>query len=133
MTPFAALCRLAGLSIREASEFLDVPTNTANKWAQGSRNAPPGVMGELRSLVERQETAAAEALDLIDRQRQSGIVELGYPSDDHEARSLGWPCVGAWGAVAARIIAGTDAPITLVPRGSTPATARAADEREISN
>lgn len=57
-------------------------------------------------------------------------IELGYPADDHEARQLGFQTVSAWSAMAPRVIAEVDAPIKLVPRGSTPATAAAIDARE---
>ena len=129
MTPFAALTKLAGLSIREAGEFLSVPLNTANKWAQGARGAPPGVIDELVALITRQGIAAREALAMI-AAGDMDEIELGYPADDHEALSLGWPCVGAWGAVSGRIIAGSKCPVRLVPRGATVATAAAADERD---
>ena len=52
--------------------------------------------------------------------------EFGLASDDEEARSLGWPCVGAHRAVA-RILWESGLDIVVVPRGSTIATAAAAD------
>lgn len=58
-------------------------------------------------------------------------IEIGYPADDHEAQSLGWPCVEAWAAMAARVLAASDTRIRLVPRGSTPGTAAAADAHGI--
>lgn len=126
MTPFAILRTLAGLSIREASEFLNAQEDTAKKWNRGARNAPPGVINELRGLIAKQELAASEALALIG-DGQPEVIELGYPSDDYEAKALGWPCAAAWGAVAARIMAGSNVTIKLVPRGSTLGTAAADD------
>lgn len=64
--------------------------------------------------------------DQIDKARPEK-VELGYPSDDYEAKTLGWPCIGAWAGMAARIVAGSPATVVLVPRGSTLATAGAAN------
>ena len=58
------------------------------------------------------------------------VVELGLASDDHEARDLGWPCVGAHRAVLARIVARGMADghrFAVVPRGATTGTAGAAD------
>jgi hypothetical protein len=83
----------------------------------------------MRGLIRKQAEVAEEALDLLD-QRHPELVELGYPSDDNEAQSLGWPCVGAWKGMAARVAAECQSPVSLVPRGSTPATAAAAYRRE---
>ena len=63
----------------------------------------------------RQEHVADEALAIL-RGAPLGPIEMGFPADDEEARALGWPCVGAWGAMAARVIAATGSPIRLVPR-----------------
>jgi len=129
MTAFALLESLAGLSHREAAEFHRVRVDTVKSWAVGRNNCPRGALDELRALIKMQERAARETLAIIKRGRPDEI-ELGCPSDDHEARSLGWPCVGAWAAMAARVAAATDRPIILVPRGSTLASAAAADARE---
>lgn len=129
MTPFALLAQLAGLSQREAAAFLNLSPSSVDKMARGVRSTPPGVIDELRRLVGKQEDAAVRALDLIDAQGADNI-ELGYPSDDYEAQSLGWPCVGAWAAMAARVVAGTEASVALAPRGSTPASAAAVDAHE---
>ena len=126
MTPFSILMNLAGLSQREAAAFLKVSPSSVDKMARGVRNAPDGVIDDLRDLIDKQETAADEALALIDEQ-DADEIELGYPTDDHEAQSLGWPCVGAWKAMAARVIAGCDCVVLLVPRGSTLSTAASID------
>ncbi len=60
-------------------------------------------------------------------------IELGIASDDHEARTIGWPCVGAQRASIALVVArGTPHGLRfhVVPRGSTVATAAAADAHE---
>jgi hypothetical protein len=124
MTPFALLASLAGLSHREAGDFLSVRPDTVQSWAIGRRECPPGPLDELRGLIARQKKAADEALQLV-VQNAPDEIELGFPAGDSEARDLGWPCVGAWGAMAARFIAACPARVRLVPRGSTPATAAA--------
>ena len=129
MTPYALLLSLTGLSQREAGEFHTARIDTIKSWVSGRRSAPPGALAELRALIAAQTRAAAEALAIV-RDGKPDEIELGYPANDHEARSLGWPCVGAWAAMAARVIAETDARASLVPRGSTPATAKAADVHE---
>lgn len=135
MTPIFALLTLSGLSQREAAAFLGVTLSSVDKMSRGIRGAPDGVIRDLSRLIQTQECMAERALDLIDEAvksgKLSGPVELGFPSDDQEAQSLGLPTVSAWAAVAARVIAACEWPVQLVPRGSTPATARAADAREL--
>lgn len=136
MTPFGLLAGLAGLSHREAADLCGVRLDTTKSWASGRNRAPPGTIDVLRALIARQERAAAEAVAQIGALAAShgspDEIEIGYPADDHEAQSLGWPCVGAWQAMAARVIAAAPVRIVLVPRGSTPATAAAADARDRS-
>ena len=132
MTPFGILAALAGLSHGEAALVCGVRIDTAKSWASGRRTAPPGAINELRALISRQAKAANEAIAQIARLAKShgapDEIEIGYPADDHEAQSLGWPCVGAWAAMAARVVSQASVPpIILVPRGSTPTTAAAAD------
>lgn len=131
MTPFNLLRQLAGLSLQKTADALNVRLDTVKSWDSGRRGSPDGALHELRALIARQERAAAEALALIAKQRPAEL-ELGYAADDHEAQSLGWPCVGAQAAVLGRILAGApnDVKIHLVPRGSTVGTAAAADARE---
>jgi hypothetical protein len=57
-------------------------------------------------------------------------IELGLASDDAEAKSIGWPCVGAQAAALGVGAALIDNPVTIVPRGSTAATAAAADRHD---
>lgn len=121
-TTYALILDRCGLSLREAAEFHGVRPDTVKSWRLGRRAAPPGALAELRALYTRIERAAGEALKEIARQR-AGAVELGLASDDAEARALGWPCVGAQAAVLGLVAARAKASITVVPRGSTPATA----------
>ena len=127
MTPFGLLLTLSGLSQREAAAFLRLSPTSIDKMSRGHRAAPPGVLAEMCALIARQQAAADEALDIIEEARPPE-VEIGFPADDHEANVLGWPCVSAWQAMAARVVAEASVPVRLVPRGSTVGTARAADE-----
>lgn len=131
MTPFALLCELAGLSHREAGEFLSVRLDTAKSWSAGRNPSPAGALDELKRLIGRQRQAAEAALAEIgraaNREGPPDMIEIGYPADDAEAQGLGWPCVGAWRAMAARIVAESPLPVRLVARGATPASAAAVD------
>ena len=138
-TPFKMLRSLAGLSQREASDFLSVRLETIKAWETGRKSqAPASVLTELRDLIDLIDQGADNALDVILEkiERTAGsdkaIIELGYCVDDHEAQSLGLPCVGAHNALLARVIAGAPDNVTieLVPRGSTPGTAAAIDQHQ---
>lgn len=141
MTPFASLQSLCGLANREAADFLEVTEDTVNSWRAGRRNAPEGALKELLDLWTAIDNAAAEAAEemmglFADQDARPGLIEIGYPTDDHEAQQLGFPCVGAWRQMAGRLIDELTqlsaepveiGRIKFVPRGSTPATAAAAD------
>lgn len=130
MVPFAMLLGLTGLSQREAADFLDARLDTVKSWSSGRNRCPDGVIEDLSDLAERQERAADEAINAITEAPEGADVEIGYPVDDVEAQALGWPCVGAWKGMAARVVAFSDKPVRLVPRGSTLATAGSADANE---
>lgn len=133
MKQAALLLDLAGLSHQEGANFLQVRLDTVQSWRRKNKptEARPGVIAELKALVEKQERAAAQAITQIEALvAQNGApdcIEIGYPADDYEAQELGFPCVGAWRAMAARILLNAPAPIIFVPRGSTVGTAAAAD------
>ena len=137
-TVFTLLVQICGLSLGEAATFLGVRLDTVKSWSAGRNPTPGGALGELAALAERIEDAADAALDEIARlAAEHGApetIELGIAVDDHEAQSLGWPCVGAHRAVLARVVAAGTADgqrFAVVPRGSTPVTAAAADAREV--
>lgn len=127
MTPYDLLRRRCGLSQPEAADFHKVRLDTVKSWCAGRNRANDGVMAELRRLHEQIERVATEALAVIAAAPEAEEIELGYATDDHEARTLGWPCGGAQAASLGLVIARCDRPIRLVPRGSTLATAAASD------
>ena len=137
MTPFSLLTECCGLSQREAAALLGVRPDTVQSWTTGRRNAPAGALLELARLAVAIERAAGEGVAIVEaRATDSGepsAIELGLAVDDEDARSVGWPCVGAHRAVLGRVVArlvASGRPVAIVPRGSTPATAAAADARE---
>ena len=83
-------------------------------------------MAELRVLYARIERSASETLGVIAAQAPDEI-ELGLVSDDYEAQQLGWPCVGAQAAMLGIVAAKAAAPVRIVPRGVTVATAAAVE------
>lgn len=138
MTPFSALQSLCGLSNREAAAYLDMTESAVEKFRRGNREAPSGVLRDLQQLWTVIDTAAVDAAEAMARDgilKAADGIEIGYPADDHEAEQLGLPSVGAWRQMLARLVDELmmlddefdPARIKLVPRGSTPATAAAAD------
>lgn len=134
MTLFKLLCDRCGLSHGGAADFLGVRVDTVKSWSAGRNPTPAGVIDALRALYRKIERAAGEVVSLAEARIKAGeapaVLELGLASDDEEARSLGWPCVGAQAAALGIAAARLDLPVRIVPRGSTPATAAAADVRD---
>ena len=130
MTPYRLLLSRVGLSQADAAALHKVRLDTVKSWCAGRNAAPAGVFAELRALYARQTQAADEALKAIAGFPEADKVELGYAVDDAEAQTMGWPCASAQWTSLGMIAAGTDRQITLAPRGTTVATAAAADARE---
>lgn len=134
MTPLKLLMSACGLSQREAAAFLGLAPVSIDKMSSGKRSTPPGAIAELRGLYKRIVEAADAMLDDLDAATSEygppESVDLGYCADDHEAQALGFPCVGAHAAALAIVIGSIDLPVRLVPRGSTVASAAAADAND---
>ena len=126
------LLKASGLSQREAAIFHDVRLDTIKGWCGGKTDAPLGALEEIAELILKQRAAADETLEQFDA-AAIGDVELGAASDDYEAAALGWPSASAQhqalALIAADMIADGVA-VSVVPRGSTVATAAAADVHE---
>ncbi len=138
-TVFSLLSQVCGLSHREVAGFLGTRIDTVKSWSSGRNRAPVRVLDDLAGLAARIDKAADEALAEIEvlteiAVRETGAepadIELGIATDDHEAQTLGWPCVGAHRAVLALVVArgmGEARRFKVVPRGTTVATAAAAE------
>jgi len=105
--------------------------NTVTSCSNGRRQAPSGAIAELRELYEKIDLAAGELIDVIES-IDAPEFEIGLASDDYEARSLGWPCVGAHAAAIGLAAAHVNRPIIVVPHGATSATAAAADMHDVA-
>ncbi|MFN7305714.1 MAG: hypothetical protein ACK5TQ_03935 [Acetobacteraceae bacterium] len=128
MTPYRLLLSRVGLSQADAATLHQVRLDTIKSWCAGRARAPVGVIAELRTLYKRQKTAAAEALQMVAERPEVSQIELGYAVDDHEAEGMGWPCAAAQWATLGMVVAACDRSVSLVPRGTTVATAAAADQ-----
>ena len=128
MTPYRLLLSRVGLSQADAATLHQVRLDTIKSWCTGRARAPVGVIAELRTLYARQKKAATEALRMIAERPEVSQIELGYAVDDQEAAGMGWPCAAAQWASLGMVVAACDRPVSLVPRGTTVATAAAADQ-----
>lgn len=133
MTPFSLLIRLTGLSHQEASDYLNVRLDTVRSWSTGRNPCRASVLNELRALAKLQDQVSAETIrhlsEITKTADLDAQIEIGYPVDNAEAQALGWSSCGAWFGMMAKVLAGLERPIVLVPRGSTPATAKAIEAR----
>lgn len=130
---FKTLCQSCGFKMMEAADFLAVSPNTAKSWWLGTRTCPDGAINELRALFTMIDRAAEEhiAQQIKERGNPPELIQIGLACDDHEAQSLGLPNVAAHAAMLRRVIERLPpeyaALIEIVPLGSTPETAAAAD------
>ena len=127
---YGLLRERCGLSLREASTFHDVPIDTVTSWSSGRRRAPDGVIAELRALYAKIETAADNLIAWVEELGSDEEIELGIASDDADARSRGWPCVGAHAAYVGIAAASLDNRLIIAPGVTTLPTA-AADSGKI--
>jgi hypothetical protein len=125
-TAYALMLDRCGLSHREAADLHRVRLDTVKSWASRRNPAPDGVIAELRKLYVRLESAAEEAIEKND----PFVMVLGLAADDHEAKALGWPCVGAHAALLGLVAVRATVPVQIVPRGSTVTTPAAAGVRD---
>lgn len=136
MTPLSALITASGLSQEEAARFLRLSgRDSVARMLSGKQPTPPGVLAEMAALLRTQMNAAANHSEAIESIVADGApVTIGYPVDDHEAQAAGLPTVSAWramtGLMLADLPAGLLQRVRFAPRGSTPETALAADQRD---
>jgi hypothetical protein len=132
---FKLAAQSCGLTMGEATAFLNVREGTARAWWLGNRTCPESVVEELIDLRVQQDGAAQETLNelvqLFAKNKIPDEIEIGIASDDHEAQSIGWPCIGAHAAVIRLLMEKLPKEIAkkikIVPRGTTSATAAASE------
>ncbi len=114
-TAFSLLLDRCGLSQREAAAFLGVRIDTVKSWSSGRAPVRAGAVAELRGLYARIERAGAGVLAMIGAPdgATSDEVELILVTSDEEARELGWPGVGAQGAVLGLVVARCARPVRV--------------------
>ena len=73
--------------------MLGVRLDTVKNWSIGRRNPPEAVLHDLAALAAK--------IELESKQAKALTVAV----DDEQAKTMGWPCVGAQHAYAGRVIA----------------------------
>lgn len=124
LTTFKLLSNLCGLSLREATDFLDVRHDTVTSWSCGRRHAPEPVISELVKLANKIDTAAMIVISQIESTTPDDLsppVELSLALCDVEARFLvlELPYIGTEAAALSRVIVwchNNDINIEVVPR-----------------
>lgn len=92
MTLFKILLHSSGMSTREAAEFLDVSTDSVKNWCAGKREAPTGVIVEMRHVVQHINDCAGCLFSTILPQlagASSEPIRLPTFPDDDSARNAG--------------------------------------------
>jgi hypothetical protein len=130
MTPYRLLLSRVGLSQADAAALHGVRLDTVKSWCAGRNPAPAGVVGDLRALYAFQRRSADEAVALAAKAPPGAEIEIGYAVDDAEAKAIGWPCATAQHASLGMVVARLGRAVRLVPRGTTLATAAAADAHD---
>jgi hypothetical protein len=131
MTPYRLLLSRVGLSQADAAALHGVRLDTVKSWCAGRNPAPAGVIADLRALYAAQRRSADQALALAAEAPDGAEIELGYAVDDAEAKAIGWPSAAAQHASLGMVVARLGRCVRLVPRGTTQATAAAADAHEV--
>lgn len=107
MTSVYNLLREAcGISQAEAADYVhETRLDTVKSWCSERRPVPPGAIEELKQLA-RQIIHTAEAYaEQIQRRCVDGVVIIGLPHDEKDARSCGFPSLGAYMRMVAIAIA----------------------------
>src|SRR5205809_321438 len=99
-TGFAILLERCGLGRGEAADFLLASPDDVDAWAAGAALAPSAVValrGLYRTIVHAGRELG-EALRISLEQQSGRHVAIGIAQNDGEARTHGFPCVGAHAA-----------------------------------
>lgn len=111
MNTYALLLALSGLSNGEAAAFHRVALQSVKNWTKGRDDTPPGILTEIRALIEQQERMADGILSIYrekvaDHGKPDSIETTWDPSE--------WPCRSAAAMALARVAAEVSVPVRLI-------------------
>ncbi|HEY1723518.1 MAG TPA: hypothetical protein VGG27_19900 [Magnetospirillaceae bacterium] len=85
-----------GISQAEAAEFVHgTRLDSVKSWCSDRRTAPQGVINDLQKLLREIQNAGVEYAALLKGTNRGDVYVIGLPSDEQDARSCGFPSVGA--------------------------------------
>jgi hypothetical protein len=97
MTSVYNLLREAcGISQAEAAEFIHrTRLDSVKSWCSDRRTAPQGVINDLQKLAREIQNAGIDYAAHLKKTSKGDVYIIGLPSDEQDARSCGFPSIGA--------------------------------------
>ncbi|MGJ5149894.1 hypothetical protein [Bradyrhizobium sp. HKCCYLR1023] len=90
------LREFCGLSQQDAADFHDTRLDSVKSWCSDRRLAPQGAVNELQQLARQIATAGEAYARELAALGDDGTIMIALPRDDAEARSFGFPSLGAY-------------------------------------
>jgi hypothetical protein len=84
-----------GISQAEAEEFHDARLDTVKSWCSDRRPAPDGVINELKALARGIHQAGVDHAEMCKQLVSGGVLMIGIPHDNADARVCGFPSLEA--------------------------------------
>ena len=109
-----------GISQAEAAEFVHrTRLDSVKSWSSDRRTAPQGVINDLQKLAREIQNAGTHYATLLKETSKGNVYIIGLPGDELDARSCGFPSIGAQMRAIAIAISHLpdDSEIRMVERG----------------
>jgi hypothetical protein len=85
-----------GISQAEAAEFVhETRLDSVKSWCSDRRTAPQGVINDLQKLAREIQNAGVDYAALLKRTSKGDVYVIGLPRDEQDARTCGFPSIGA--------------------------------------
>lgn len=85
-----------GISQAEAAEFVHgTRLDSVKSWCSDRRTAPQGVINDLQKLAREIQNAGIDYAALLKKTSKGDVYVIGLPGDEQDARSCGFPSIGA--------------------------------------
>jgi hypothetical protein len=93
---YNVLREACGISQAEAAEFVHrTRLDSVKSWCSDRRTAPQGVINDLQKLAREIQNAGTDYAALLKRTSKGDVYVIGLPRDEQDARSCGFPSIGA--------------------------------------
>ena len=85
-----------GISQAEAAEFVHgTRLDSVKSWCSDRRTAPQGVINDLQKVAREIQSAGTDYAALLKKTSKGDVYVIGLPRDEQDARSCGFPSIGA--------------------------------------